>query len=208
MKSGRSGPEGNIEDLRDLPHGQVEVVVQGDDGPLVDVESAELGQHPFTVGNVCRRIRDPEDIDDRRGRARLHGAADAPDRRRSRRRDPTEDGRYLPFRFGTSFSYSRNSVSDISNASGNFTFSANVTRTWEFSYRASFDLVAGRINRQEYSLHRDLHCWKLEFTRIISNIDQQFGFRLYLRGMPDLKLARGREDLLGTATSGIGGALF
>jgi len=124
------------------------------------------------------------------------------------RRDPTEDGRYLPFRFGASFSYSRNSVSDISNASGNFTFSANVTRTWEFSYRASFDLVAGQINRQEYSLHRDLHCWKLEFTRIISNIDQQFGFRLYLRGMPDLKLSRGREDLLGTATSGIGGALF
>ena len=87
-------------------------------------------------------------------------------------------------------------------------YNANVTRTWEFSYRASFDLVAGRINRQEYSLHRDLHCWKLEFTRIISNIDQQFGFRLYLLGMPDLKLTRGRDDLLGSATSGIGGALF
>ena len=58
MESGRCGPEGDIEDLRDLTHGQVEVVVERDDGPLVDVEPAELGHHPFAIGDVCRCVRD------------------------------------------------------------------------------------------------------------------------------------------------------
>lgn len=53
--------------------------------------------------------------------------------------------------------------------------------------------------RQEYRLQRDLHCWRLEFTRTVSSTNSEFGFRFYLKAIPELKLTRGREDLLGTA---------
>jgi hypothetical protein len=52
MEAGRGGPVGDVEDFRHLPHGEVEVVVvESDDGPLVEVELAELCQHPFAIGD-------------------------------------------------------------------------------------------------------------------------------------------------------------
>ena len=48
---------------------------------------------------------------------------------------------------------------------------------------------------------RDLHCWRLEFTRTINRNNSEFGFRFFLKAIPELKLTRGREDLLGSAQS-------
>ncbi|MFN2370576.1 MAG: hypothetical protein ABR506_05395, partial [Candidatus Krumholzibacteriia bacterium] len=83
-------------------------------------------------------------------------------------------------------------------------FSANLTRDWEFRYNASFDLVAGSTVRQQFSLNRDLHCWRLEFNRTVSDVDSSFGFRLYLISIPDLKFTRGREDYMGSLGGGLG----
>ncbi len=84
----------------------------------------------------------------------------------------------------------------------------NLTRNWQFRYTASFDLVAGQAIRQQYSLHRDLHCWRFEFNRTISAVDSQFGFRIYLKSIPSLKFARGREDYMGSVGGAIGGGVF
>ena len=59
MESGRSRPEGDVEGLRYLSHRKVEVVVERDDGTLVDVEPAELGHHPFAIGDISRCVRGP-----------------------------------------------------------------------------------------------------------------------------------------------------
>ena len=56
METGRGGPVGDIEDLGHVPHGQVEVVVQHDDGPFLDVDACQLGQDPLAVGDVSRGI--------------------------------------------------------------------------------------------------------------------------------------------------------
>ncbi len=121
------------------------------------------------------------------------------------RQDPTEGGRYLPFRAGASLSYSYSNASRSKRANANFNLQANVTRNWDVNYTASYDIAAGEAVRQQLSVSRDLHCWRLEFTRTVSAVDSSFGFRLYLRSIPSLKFARGREDYMGLPGGGFGG---
>ena len=118
-------------------------------------------------------------------------------------RDETEGGRYIPWTLGGSFSLNKTSSSDVTTRA-NVNISTQLTRDWQFRYTASFDLEAGVTTRQEYRLQRDLHCWRLEFTRTVSTYGE-FGFRFYLMAIPDLKLTRGREGLLGSTSGGVGG---
>jgi len=83
-----------------------------------------------------------------------------------------------------------------------------LTKNWDFRYSASFDLAEGIPIRQQYSLNRDLHCWRFEFNRTISTVDSQFGFRIYLRSIPALKFARGRESYMSGPGGGLGGGVF
>jgi len=123
-------------------------------------------------------------------------------------KDPTEGGRYLPFRLNSSISYSYTNSSQTKRANANFSVSANLTRLWEFSYQTSFDLDVGNPVSQRFTLTRDLHCWALEFNRNLSAVDSQFGFRLYLKAIPALKFVRGREGDFGSLAGGSGGNLF
>jgi lipopolysaccharide export system protein LptA len=122
--------------------------------------------------------------------------------------DPTEGGRIIPFDVNTSISYSYTNSSQTKRATGNLALNTNLTRNWQFRYQASFDIVEGTFVRQQYSLHRDLHCWRFEFNRTISAVDSQFGFRIYLKSIPSLKFARGREDYMGSVGGAIGGGVF
>lgn len=120
-------------------------------------------------------------------------------------RDDTDGGRFIPFNLNGSLSLSHTAATDRTTARANISGSARLSRHWDFSYSASFDLESRRTTRQEYRLHRDLHCWRLEFTRTVSPLDSQFGFRFYLIAIPELKVTRGKEDLLGGLGGGMGG---
>jgi lipopolysaccharide export system protein LptA len=122
--------------------------------------------------------------------------------------DPTEGGRIIPFDVNASISYSYTNSSQTKRATGNLSLNTNITRNWQFRYQASFDMVEGSFVRQQYSLHRDLHCWRFEFNRTISAVDSQFGFRIYLKSIPSLKFARGREDYMGSVGGALGGGVF
>jgi hypothetical protein len=119
--------------------------------------------------------------------------------------DPTEGGRYIPFNMNASLSYSYDNRNHVRRATSNFRVSATLTRTWKFNYAGSFDLVTGAPTHQQYGLKKDLHCWALEFNRTISNVNSEFGFRIYLKSIPSMKLTRGREGNMGALGSGIGG---
>ena len=123
-------------------------------------------------------------------------------------KDPTEGGRFIPFDVNASFSYSYTNSTRTKRATGNLSANTNLTRNWQLRYQASFDLAAGIAIRQQYSLHRDLHCWRFEFNRTISAVDSQFGFRIYLKSIPSLKFARGREDYMGSVGGALGGGVF
>ncbi len=116
-------------------------------------------------------------------------------------KDETEGGRFIPFQVNTSISYSYTNATETKRANANFSLSTNLSRNWAFRYDTSFDLDLGVPVRQQFSINRDLHCWALEFNRTISEVDSQFGFRLYLKSIPALKFVRGREGSLG----GLGG---
>lgn len=122
--------------------------------------------------------------------------------------DPTGGGQFIPWRLSSRFSYTRDNRSGYSSKRVSVMASANLTPSWDFSYDASLDLEAGQILRQNWRLTRDLHCWALEFTRIVSTVDSQFGFRLYLKSIPAVEVTRGRRDLLGAARSLAGGGFF
>lgn len=123
-------------------------------------------------------------------------------------RDETEGGRYLPFQTSGSLSYSYTNATGDRRASANVSVRANLSRDWELSYQTSFDLVTGAALRQQYTLGRDLHCWRLEFNRTVSSLDSQFGFRVFLKAIPSLKFTRGREDYMGSLVDGYGGGLY
>ena len=67
MEPGLDGPGRDIEDLGHVHEGQVEVEVQDDDHPAVDVETIELASESITLGDLDRGVRSS-----RRRRFRRH----------------------------------------------------------------------------------------------------------------------------------------
>jgi len=121
-------------------------------------------------------------------------------------RDETEGGRYIPWRLGSNFSYSKDHLSDNTTARISLSIGATLTRNWQFDYRTSYDIERGTLTNQTWNLSRDLHCWQLRFSRTVNAVDSQFGFILSLKSIPDVKVTRGKEDMVsgfGRATGGV-----
>ena len=124
-------------------------------------------------------------------------------------KDPTEGGRLIPWTLSTSISYSStNSGSgvNVSSARGNLSLTASPTRGWALNWAGSYDFEQG-LTLQNWGLRRDLHCWALEFTRMVSQNDQQFGFRIFLKTIPAVELKQGVGDL-GSAAGVLSGGFL
>ena len=117
-------------------------------------------------------------------------------RERERWLESGDDNR-VPWDIAIRGSFTRSSQKD-----GPTTTRANVSLNgnlalpgaWKLTYRAGFDVDSGEFTNQYISLNRQLHHWRLEFTRQvagISNRESEFGFRLYLEPLPDLSVDRG-----------------
>ncbi|MFH1843061.1 MAG: hypothetical protein ABIF77_07610 [bacterium] len=105
-----------------------------------------------------------------------------------------------------SLSYNSNNIRETTSARGNISISTNLSKAWEFGYRGSYDFNTGVISNQSWNLNRDLHCWRLEFSRTIYGAgNEEFGLRIYLKSIPAVKLTRGKEDLMGSMGQFSGG---
>ena len=125
----------------------------------------------------------------------------------SRGRDETGGGLYIPWRFGSNFSYSKNHLSDAVTARVNMNVSATLSRGWKVSFRTGYDLETGTMSHQSWNLERDLHCWIMKFSRTVSSVDSQYGFIISLKALPDVKVTRGKEDMVG-GLGRLGGGVF
>ncbi len=123
----------------------------------------------------------------------------------SDQKDPTEGGRLIPWRMNTNLSYSRNHDTGTVSARANLNLNLTLTRTWGLNYTAGYDFDSGMLTSQRWRLSKDLHCWKMEFSRQISSVDSQFGFVIALKQIPAIKLTRGKEDLVNMGSSLSGG---
>ncbi len=123
-------------------------------------------------------------------------------------RDETEGGRYIPWRASGGLRFSRNHLTDDTTARLTLSASATLTRTWKATWRSGYDLNTGLVSQQSWSLEKDLHCWSLRFQRTVSSVDSQFGFVVRLKAIPDIKVTKGREDLVGGGMGSTGGGFF
>ncbi len=65
--------------------------------------------------------------------------------------------------------------------------------SWNLEYSSNFDIETGNFNNQAFSLSRDIHCWRVEFRRTVTDATD-FSFRIYLKGMPDVQFRRGNQS--------------
>ena len=175
---------------------------------------ADSLQRPWTVRRIRRGRPVSSGPGNRRNSSTVRRAVSTisttgPGGRKGRAsKDPTEGGRFIPFDVNASFSYSYTNVKPVQEGHRQPGHEYQPDPELGVPLQASFDLVEGVPIRQQYSLHRDLHCWRIEFNRTISTVDSQFGFRIYLKSIPSLKFSRGREDYMGSVGGPIGGGVF
>ena len=66
--------------------------------------------------------------------------------------------------YGQNYNYSATITTLQRNFSANVVFSLPLTQNWMFSTSASYDLINKRIIVPELDVHRDLHCWEMDFS--------------------------------------------
>jgi lipopolysaccharide assembly outer membrane protein LptD (OstA) len=89
------------------------------------------------------------------------------------------------------------------------TFDVNLTRSWTLNYRNAYSFKNHQFTYQRVELQRDLHCWQASFSYDVTDVRQEFYFRISVKALPDIKFERGPGfgalDALDSFTPGGGG---
>jgi len=76
-----------------------------------------------------------------------------------------------------------------------------LTKNWDVSVSGQFDLVEKTVVYQNYSIHRNLHCWEMQLNWTPSGLRKGFYLRLNIRApnLQDIKLEKrgGRDSVFG-----------
>jgi hypothetical protein len=113
------------------------------------------------------------------------GDADAPSQNAPRSR-PWQIG----LRFG--LGWIRNPRSFTTSGTGSVEL--NLTEKWWMRYSTQVDLHDKDVVYQEFSVHRDLHCWEAWFTRRFSGGTWESYFRIAAKLLPEVKYEKGTRD--------------
>jgi lipopolysaccharide assembly outer membrane protein LptD (OstA) len=118
-----------------------------------------------------------------------------------------EEGR-LPWslRFGVGYNKVRgNDFAATVNMNGEF----NLTKNWKFSYSATYDISNQDLQRQFFSIHRDLHCWEMSLGRRELVDEWEFYFKISIKAHPEIFGETGQRGL-GAFAGGItsGGSFY
>lgn len=106
-------------------------------------------------------------------------------------------GKGLPWGVSGSFSYNKTQFGDprsTLNVTSNFT----LTRGWRVTYNANYDVEARDLFGQRFTVHRDLHCWEISFTRQQLVDEWEFYFRINIIAHPEIYAEKGRRGLGGS----------
>jgi lipopolysaccharide assembly outer membrane protein LptD (OstA) len=93
-------------------------------------------------------------------------------------------------RFGLNWTRSSHQLTTSATGSAEF----NVTEKWRLAYSTQVDLNARDLVYQEFSLHRDLHCWEAWFTRRYSGGNWESYFKIAAKLLPEVKYEKGARD--------------
>ena len=100
-----------------------------------------------------------------------------------------------PWNASMTFRYSRGATSSSESywVDGSVAFSP--TPKWRLNYSLHYDLEAGEVASQEYTIYRDLHCWEAQFTRRYYNEDWEYYFRISVKALPEIQAESGERYL-------------
>ncbi len=101
----------------------------------------------------------------------------------------------IPWDVSLNFNYSYRKTNPVdvvrySNISANLNF--NLTPAWKFSFTGSYDLINKEFAAPQIRVHRDLHCWEMNFTwnPIGTFTGYRFEIRVKAPQLQDLKLQK------------------
>jgi hypothetical protein len=111
----------------------------------------------------------------------------------------------VPFRpkwnLSYDFSYTLTYIGNVAtkNFSANIPISISPTENWSFTFSAQYDLLSKQFIVPNLRVHRDLHCWELNFDYRPSGIIKGFNLEIRLKApqLRDIKLTR-QESTYGT----------
>jgi LptD protein len=71
-------------------------------------------------------------------------------------------------------------------ASGRMKF--NPTQSWQLSYDTDYNFADGEFSRHNFSIHRQLHCWEMDFRWTPVGLSEGWSFLIRIIDLPDIKL--------------------
>ncbi len=71
-------------------------------------------------------------------------------------------------------------------ASGSLSF--NPTKAWQVSYDTDYNFTDGEFSRHNFSIHRKLHCWEMDFRWTPVGLSEGWSFLIRIIELPDIKL--------------------
>ncbi len=118
----------------------------------------------------------------------------------------------IPWNLSTSLSYA-DSRFNPQNPSKRFWINTdlkfNLTKNWRISWQSRFDLMEKAVVSQDFTIHRDLHCWEAQFVWTPVGLYKRFYFRINIKStmLQDIKFEKG-QGRQGFSGSGLGSALY
>ena len=80
----------------------------------------------------------------------------------------------------------------------NGTTGMNLSKNWRFDYIWQFDIKAGKLVSQFFTVKRELHCWEMQFTRSISgDVGNEYYFKINVKNLPEVYFEQGSRGLRG-----------
>jgi len=77
-------------------------------------------------------------------------------------------------------------VTKTHQASGSLKF--NPTTSWQLSYDTDYNFADGEFSRHNFSIHRKLHCWDMDFRWTPVGLSEGWSFLIRIIDLPDIKL--------------------
>jgi hypothetical protein len=64
----------------------------------------------------------------------------------------------------------------------------NPTQSWQLSYDTDYNFADGEFSRHNFSIHRQLHCWEMDFRWTPVGLSEGWSFLIRIIDLPDIKL--------------------
>ncbi len=100
-----------------------------------------------------------------------------------------------PWDGALTFRYSRGANPDLATYWLDGDVALSLTPNWRINYSLHYDIKEQQVASQEYTIHRDLHCWEAQFTRRYYDGEWEYYFRIDVKALPEIQAESGGKHL-------------